>query len=944
MGHILLLASDRTWDMLPGLLRAHLANPDKPSADQALPPGAVLSPNTALDLARKHSGARILIADLRCSAALARLHEAGYVAERAGNRIYGGDATPHEVSALAGDTIVERLLAWSATEAEAQQLLPTRRAQRWERDGWAGLTAAGIPWREAQALSPVKEHWPGRGRAEPLLVRRELDDLTLAIIDTNSPHASEAADVAELLRLLKGRADVGKADCARHRVQACPANADSHDYEQVRCRNEPLQLRPVLLLHQQAGKQGSVHTGAIEYLGARAHLPWLARLLADPALTASFDLRLTIGRYRARLWAQPRAGADAAQVDALISRLLEVVLVTGRPLREYSCTFYLPLDLYLDEELLSPDKAKPATLAPPAPVEPHRVAGAAEAAQQLQAVINSADQEKNLACRLSRAQFGPDDDVLRDGAVTGEQLTEAQAILYFLPELQARLFDADPIKADGVRHWRLPRVELTGAKLIVTLDPDPRAEPHRQTHEIAAAVQDISLFGYTNNLFALAIRVGFTDSEARQARCFSGTQDNWWHALFGWPSSPGRGWGVGDSDEGACQAPDPHALQIERWLAFTKGARLLRSAFAQQSVEKKIQDVKLVLGDADAVFHREAFSPVVEALLIKLTGWRFADPTDRRRLQQLRDDRMVVNLAYALAGPPPSADPAARDAMQRLFSLALFVDRGADGAASQGGYAYDRDFVLGQLGECVNRRWAGLGSLYGSTNYSQVALGFGDYFAGPVARMHVPEIHGRLLLLVLLHDLTLTWFDRCITRITHDLANLDATATADSKPLQRAGAHIAAFQQRFIRFTNDHWFRTVTTQTQGLETHRLMTRAFGLDDKYQLVKDKIERFHDTIGQLRDRAMAEASHRQAQLGTALGRWGPPLALAALLLGVLAIPAHTESTPNALETYDLVRHKLRTLELGAFLRANWNFVTAAGVLAVAVAVWLVKRPRR
>ncbi|WP_295882862.1 hypothetical protein [uncultured Thiohalocapsa sp.] len=966
MGHMLLLAPRETRDAIrdavgeafhePGLTIPDLSRDGYPD----LEPGDALPPQQALALAGQHpKAARILIAALRCTAALARLRDAGYAAERAGNRVYGGDASAQEIAALPGDTLLEQLVGWARADPQADQLADALHIEAWQRDGWAGLSAKGVAPHAAMRLAPTRPHRQIIAADGPLVIRHELDDLTLAVIEAASPAPLSKPDVAELIRLLQLPTDT-LGDTGQH-TDNCPAAANPGDYAWAQCRHQPVQLRPVLLLHQRGGEAGPANTGAIEYLGGREHLPWLARLLADPALSPAFDLCLTAGRHRVRLWAQPAAGTDAAQVDALISRLLQVVLVTGRPLREYSCTFYLPLDLYLDDELLRPEQSPPASLTPPAPIERHRIAGGAQAAMRLRDVIDAADHSDNhraLACRLSRLQFAPHEKVVPDG-VTGEQLAEAQAILYFLPALQARVFDtADEARAeadhgdqshhDGIRHWRLPQDAVRGAELKVLFDADPRAAPHHGIDEITAAVQDISLFGYTNGLHVLAVRVGFADAEARQARCFAGTGADWWHPLLGWRSAPvsapGQGWDTLDQDHQTCRAPNPERLQAERWLTFTKGARLLRPAFAQQGLEKKIQRVRLRLGDADPEFHREALSPVLLHLLTRLTGWDFSSPSSEqhRRLLQIRDDRMVVNVAYALAGPPPSADPAARDALERLFSLALFVDQAADGVASQGGYAYDRDFTRAQLAACVNRRWAGLGSLYGSTQYSQAALGVGDYFAGPVARLHVPDIHGRLLLLVLCHDLTLTWLDRCITRITHNLGGLEPAPVTEPEPLDAVAAQLAGFQQRFIRFTNDHWFRTVTAQTQGLETHRLMTRAFGLDAKYELVKDKIERSHDSIGQLRDRVRDDESHHQTRLATALGRWGPPLALAALLLALLQIPAHTADTLNALETYHLVRTKLRALELGAFLRANWNFVAAAGVLAFAVIVWLVKRP--
>ncbi len=71
----------------------------------------------------------------------------------------------------------------------------------------------------------------------------------------------------------------------------------------------------------------------------------LGDLKAEPAQPLADDPRLL-------LWCVDCAGATSPDaVDALIGQVFSRLLITGRPLRHYNCTFMLPLDLRLASEL-----------------------------------------------------------------------------------------------------------------------------------------------------------------------------------------------------------------------------------------------------------------------------------------------------------------------------------------------------------------------------------------------------------------------------------------------------------------------------------------------------------------------------------------------------------------------------------------------------------------
>jgi hypothetical protein len=419
---------------------------------------------------------------------------------------------------------------------------------------------------------------------------------------------------------------------------------------------------------------------------------------------------------------------------------------------------------------------------------------------------------------------------------------------------------------------------------------------------IRAHVRDLSLYGYHNGLFLLAARVEMDSDLERMAQAFdSGDNEgegdsSWWTPLF------------------TADFTGVHALQVEHWLRFTKAARLLRPAFPEQQMEGKIEQVSLEQSQNPCLAkfdYQDSFSPVVLKWLELLTGHDFSN--DPARLLFVRDDRMVVNVAYGLAGPAPGDDPEAAEALRRLFSLALFVDRGKDGFASQDGYAYDRAFVQSQLDQRVNRRWEGVGSLYGYTNYSNVAMGLGEMFNGPIANVHIPFVYGRMLVVALFYELSLAHFARRVSIATENLVE------QPRQSLSRQIEDFSKLHQDFIRFTNDHWFREVTSQTQGEEIFRLQTQALRLDEKYTLVKDALERADEYV------EVNSARRLNEKAGT-IARWALGLTMVALVIYVLQIQPPTD--PSLIDFWQIPWNELFNWE--SWKRVNWRFDIALALV--------------
>jgi hypothetical protein len=494
---------------VPGLGLCDPATPDYP-AD----PGAYLPPRLALQWAEQAQAARVLIGDLRCAAALRALREAGWHAERIGHRRFGGDSGSADQDLSPGLTTWEQI-----TAAGRVALTPAEQAREaWQRDGWSGLSARGLDWDQADQHAGAalgQQAWANAREGVRRDLGRELDDLILALAPRHDP-----ADVDITADALQSPPSPRDGYPPGSSAEDCgPADRDPRDYRQAAHRREPVAVKPVLVLNCAGPRRDLKTVTRVEYRGPRSAATWLHSLIEAPDLNHAFDLTLEVGSYRCRLIATLPDGPDECQVNLLVSRLLGVALVTGRPLRHYGCTFYLPLDLHLDLELNPPARAPdPQGARTDAPDRPERLAAALDSKEgpaRPHPICTPGVALNILSETISNAGNADQRGKIARGELK-EEVAEAQALLYFLPTLQPRIFETClSARNDTIRHWRLAPEDLTDLTLTVEQNA-----VDRRTH--ATKIQDVSLYGHRNNLFVLAIRVEMTDGQQATAKRLRG--------------------------------------------------------------------------------------------------------------------------------------------------------------------------------------------------------------------------------------------------------------------------------------------------------------------------------------------------------------------------------------------------------------------------------------
>jgi hypothetical protein len=532
------------------------------------------------------------------------------------------------------------------------------------------------------------------------------------------------------------------------------------------------------------------------------------------------------------------ASANAAD-DALypvISRLFSRFVRNDRPLRHYDATFMLPLDLRLDSELANRDAVVTAGLQVRGdPIERYRV-------------------RSDDALLVARDQGRRDRD---------DELYH-QAYEFFATHLRDQMFEREAGADDAalpaprsqplqpIRHWRLRPDHIRDWRIDL-LPYSPKGEAGEDNSAISAPIRDVSLYQYYNQLLVLALRVQAPPLDA-PISAWLDDDEGWWQAL------------VFSDAAGFAQV---EARALNRWLHFSRHARILYADFREQLDEGKVSLIRLRTANGTPA-SMEPYSRFSEVILYLLRGFLpdlpATDLRRSRRLHQVDDSRQFINAAYALAGPPPAPGSAEMADYERLFSWALYVDEARD-AWMPGGWCYDADYTRELMQTQVLRRWAGNGGLSGYTDYSSVAMGFGRFFSDVIAVAHVPVIYARLQLAALFYRRSLDLFDRRITAATNELI--------DKRTQSRLFRELRG---DFIEFTNNYWFRQLSPQVQGREVCERMMAAQGLDAKYAAVKDQMERADDYADALR-------AHWFQRRGEMVGWVASVLALSALLLPLL-----------------------------------------------------------
>ncbi len=564
----------------------------------------------------------------------------------------------------------------------------------------------------------------------------------------------------------------------------------------------------------------------------------------------------------------PEPSALRRYIDAILAKRLTF----GRPLAHYGCTFFLPLILDQARLSLGASRRRPAAECFDRAIERQSRSGAIVRHRYTTRPMNA--------------------DTLGAGAIGDREALEAEAYRFFEPQIRRFLFDTDtspdphrdpwrgPQGIEPIREWRWNRLQAEAESYCeLTLeDPElPSGPPHR------ARIDSVRLYRYFNGIYLLGVSVTPQAlAELGAARTRGGVVSHlevgegaaWWDDLLF--ATPAR-------------LQTLQALQFGHWLSFTRTARLLFQAFRAQWTERKIGRLSLLQGGelktvaprrehdpGAALFIPDQMgallSPVVIWLLERFFGETLPCHCDApggnslraffQGFEQLYDDRMFVNVAYGLPGPAPATGVGGDRSreLERLFSLALFVDRQED--AWLNGYAYDNEFVQQRLTQDAFPIWQQSGALFGYTDFSNAYLGYNRFFNHVIGPEHVPYHYERMLIVALFSQASLRYYSGRISVATEELTR-EVQTWGDTRFQQ--------LRRDFILFTNHYWFHDLSAQMQGKEIFARQQAALGLEREYAFIKDEMDRADDFLEGVRDKRMQKISFWLGLIGIVAVYW-------------------------------------------------------------------------
>ena len=140
------------------------------------------------------------------------------------------------------------------------------------------------------------------------------------------------------------------------------------------------------------------------------------------------------------------------------------------------------------------------------------------------------------------------------------------------------------------------------------------------------------------------------------------------------------------------------------------------------------------------------------------------------------------------------------------------------------------------LGESTYCRWQEMGTLYGVSRYSFVALTNTTPFAKNVLAMHMRTIYSRMFELVILQRASILRFSGEITKVSSLKGGKD----------KEIAKRIRSLYKEYIRFINQIYFQSVTVQDQGIELYDLLLKQFKSDVKIKDLDAEISELQQYI--------------------------------------------------------------------------------------------------
>ena len=239
---------------------------------------------------------------------------------------------------------------------------------------------------------------------------------------------------------------------------------------------------------------------------------------------------------------------------------------------------------------------------------------------------------------------------------------------------------------------------------------------------------------------------------------------------------------------------------------------------------------------------------------------------DAKQYEQVFDERMIV-YTYAAVDPTTvrSDFAGSRDA-DVLMSRLLYVDH--DGT----GYRYDPAFTNGQMQECVYRRWAHEGTLYGFTRYSNVTFSIGvcdrgEHLASEGALIHrmFDTRYYLMTLVALFYRATLLSLAERVALVSEELYRSQEKGSISDANVQAA----KKLRADFLHFYNYWYFDELANKDEEIEHFEMQCNAYRVEHMRKEIEDEVEKLNLFLHEWNQQRSTEAVNRLAMLSMILG---------------------------------------------------------------------------
>jgi hypothetical protein len=239
---------------------------------------------------------------------------------------------------------------------------------------------------------------------------------------------------------------------------------------------------------------------------------------------------------------------------------------------------------------------------------------------------------------------------------------------------------------------------------------------------------------------------------------------------------------------------------------------------------------------------------------------------EAKQYEQVLDERMIV-YSYAAVDPTSvRSDFAGSPECEVLMSRLLYVDRAG------GDFRYDPAFTSAQLRECVYRRWAHEGTLYGFTRYSNITFTVGvcdrgEHLASEGALIHrmFNTRYYLMALVALFYRATLLSLAERVALVSEELYRSQEKGAISNADVQAANS----LRADFLHFSNYWYFDELANKDEEIEHFEMQCEAYRIEHLRSQIEDEVQKLNSFLHERNQVRSTEAVNRLAMLSMILG---------------------------------------------------------------------------